>query len=128
MVVSFSAESNLPPYIDVIFAKAAASVTGTLDSQVLDTTFSSARWDALAWTATTPASTTITLWVRARDTSFLKTDDEVTGPVWTSMGSTSPVQSGLTAGRYKQWRATLNTTNVAQTPTLSDVSLYYSES
>ena len=109
VTVSFgpASASELPPYIDVIIAKLGASLTGTLASAVKDTNVSACRWDSLAWTATTPAGTTLTIEVRASDTPFLLTD---ASPSWTAVGGTSPVTSGLPAGRYKQWRTTLATT------------------
>ena len=95
---------------------------GTLASQVLDTAVSGSRWDAICWVETLAASTNITLEVRASDTIFLKTDAT---PSWTAIGAFSPVSSGLTAGRYKQWRATLTTSNTVNTPILSEVRVYY---
>ncbi len=95
--------------------------SGTIDSAVWDTTVTGSGWDGLVWDTTLPGGTSITIYVRAQDASFLKTAGS---PSWTSVGSTSPVISGLTAGRYKQWRATLTTSNTS-TPTLSEVRLYY---
>jgi len=121
---SFSSATYLPKYNDVIIAKYlnGNSGGGSVASEVLNTGRDGARWDALAWDKTTPAGTSITFEVRARDASFLKTD---TSPSWTAVGGTSPVTTGLPAGRYKQWRATLSTTDVSQTPILSEVRLYY---
>jgi len=95
---------------------------GTLASQVLDTGVAATRWDALFWDKTLPASTGITFEVRASASSFLKGD---ASPSWTSVGGTSPILSGLPSGRYVQWRATLTTSNSANTPTLSEVRVYY---
>lgn len=123
VTVSFGSSSDLPPYIDVIFAKALYNSSGTIASQVLDTTVNSSRWDGLAWDRTLPSGTGITFEVRASDISFPSTN---TTPSWTPVGSTSPVISGLPSGRYKQWQATL-TPNGSQTstPILHEVRLYY---
>ncbi len=97
--------------------------SGTIASQVLDTTVTGSRWDGLVWDRTLPSGTSITFEVRASDISFPSNN---TTPSWTSVGGTSPVISGLPSGRYKQWRATL-TTNGSQTstPILSEVRVYY---
>jgi hypothetical protein len=96
--------------------------TGTIASPVFDTTYAGARWDALFWNETLLANTGITFEVRVSDTEFAMTD---ISPLWTSIGGNSPVLSGLPAGRYKQWRATLNTGTVENTPVLSEVRVYY---
>jgi hypothetical protein len=96
--------------------------SGTIASQVFDTARSGSRWDAIFWDEMPAANTNITFEVRASDTLFLKTDAT---PAWIAIGGTSPVSSSLPAGRYKQWRATLTTTAVANTPTLSEIRVYY---
>ena len=48
--------------------------------------------------------------------------------MWTSVGGTTPVASGLPFGRYMQWRATLATTDQAVTPVLSEVVVDYGAS
>jgi hypothetical protein len=96
--------------------------SGTIASQVLDTGVSGARWNALFWDKTLQTSTNMTLEVRASDTIFLK---DAATPSWTSVGITSPVISGLPAGRYKQWRAALTTSDTSKTPTLHEVRVYY---
>jgi hypothetical protein len=96
--------------------------SGTVASQVLDTTVTGSRWDGLVWDSTLPSGTGITFEVRASDTVFLKTD---AAPSWTSVGGTSPVISGLPSGQYKQWRATLTTSDASNTPTLQEVRVFY---
>ena len=96
--------------------------SGTIASQVYDCMSSGAVWTSFSWTKTLPASTNITFEVRASDSLFLK---DAATPSWTSVGGTSPVVSGLPAGRYKQWRATLTTTVSTGTPILSDVTVSY---
>jgi len=64
----------------------------------------------------------ITFEVRASDTPFLK--DDAT-PSWTPAGGTSPVTSGLPSGQYMQWRTTLTTSDLAETPVLHEVTVEY---
>jgi hypothetical protein len=96
--------------------------SGTIASQVLDTGNAGARWDGLFWDAELPDDTNITFEVRASDTEFLK---DAATPEWTSVGGSSPVTSGLPSGRYKQWQATLTTSDTSKTPTLHEVRVYY---
>jgi|GEM_PF-966816 len=96
--------------------------SGTIASQVYDSISSGATWDSLYWIETLPASTDITFEIRTSNSLFLK---DAATPSWISVGGTSPVISGLPDGRYKQWRATLATTDSANTPTLSEVTVYY---
>jgi len=95
---------------------------GSLASLVLDTGTAETVWDGLFWDETLLASTDITLEVRASDTPFLKDD---ASPLWTSIGGTSPVTSGLPPGRYMQWRVTLITLDTSETPVLHEVRVYY---
>ncbi|MFC1943115.1 fibronectin type III domain-containing protein [Chloroflexota bacterium] len=122
-VTSFSADSSLPPYVNVVFAKAQYYPSGTIASQVFDTAYDTSEWPELAWDETLPSGTDITFEVRASDTAFLKTDAT---PSWTSVGSSSPVTTGLPSGRYKQWRVTLTPNGSGTlTPTLQEVRVYY---
>jgi len=99
------------------------AASGTIASQVLDTTVAGSRWDALFWDESLACGTDITFEVRSSDTAFLKTD---ASPSWISVGGTSPVLSDLSAGRYRQWRATLIADSArARTPTLQEVRSYY---
>jgi len=95
---------------------------GTIASDVLDTGVTGARWDALFWDETLPSGTDITFQGRASDTSFAK---NAAIPDWISVGGTSPVTSGLPSGRYKQWRATLTTSDTSKTSVLHEVRVYY---
>ena len=95
---------------------------GTIASQILDTGIAGATWNMLFWDETLPSNTDIIFIVRASDTIFGAGDAT---PAWNAVGGTSPVMSGLPAGRYKQWRAVLSTTDTANTPTLHEVRVYY---
>jgi hypothetical protein len=96
--------------------------SGTIASRVLDTGIPEAIFDFLFWDKTLGAGTNISLAARASDTMFNAGDAT---PPWHDMGTVSPVISGLPAGRYLQWRATLTTTNTANTPILSEARAYY---
>jgi len=98
-------------------------LSGRIASQVFDSGIPGASWDRLFWDETLPAGTDITFEVRASDTSFAR--DDAT-PAWISVGGTSPVASGLPAGQYKQWRATLAaSSSSANTPVLQEVRVWY---
>ncbi len=123
ITVSFNNQSHLPPYVDVVFAKALYYSSGTIASQVLDTGVAGSRWDGICWDRTLPSGTTLTLEVRAQDASFAK---DAGSPSWTPIGGISPVISGLPSGRYKQWRATLTSDGTrTSTSTLQEVRVYY---
>lgn len=97
--------------------------SGTIASQVRDTGITGARWDALSWSETLPASTDINFEVRASDTQFDKSGDT---PSWTGLGTAdSPIESGLPRGQYMQWRTTLTTSDTSKTPTLHEVIVYH---
>jgi hypothetical protein len=97
-------------------------LSGTIASQVWDTGVASARWDALFWDETLQSNTDITFEVRASDALFAK---DAATPSWISVGGTSPINSGLPSGRYMQWRVTLTTSDISQTPTLREVRVYH---
>jgi len=97
---------------------------GTIASQVWDTGVDGARWDGLFWDEILPGSTSITFEVRASDTLFAKDAPDATLP-WILVVGTSPVTSGLPPGRYMQWRATLATSDTAETPVLQEVRVYH---
>jgi hypothetical protein len=71
---------------------------------------------------------TITFEVRASDTFF--TRDSAT-PGWTSVeveavsNNSYRASVDLPSGRYKQWRATLSTSDTSTTPILHEVRVYY---
>ena len=105
------------------FVAASTYVTwATIASQVRDTGRAGARWDALIWDETLPLTTDTTFEVRVSDTLFAAGD---LTPAWTLVGGTSPLTSGLPAGRYMQWRATLITSDTSVTPLLHEVRLYH---
>ncbi len=108
--------------VEVTYVSAGYTSWGTIASQVMDTGVAGATWDLLSWDETLPAGTDITFEVRASDTLFAAGDPM---PAWTSVGGTSPVLSGLPTGRYKQWRATLTTSNSNYTPILHEVRVWY---
>ena len=96
--------------------------TGSLASQVLDTGMAGEVWNTLAWDESLETGTDITFEIRASDTSFSVGDGT---PGWSSVGSTSPVMSGLPGGRYMQWRAILATSDNTVTPSLHEVRVFH---
>ncbi len=85
--------------------------SATVASSVLDTGRAGSSWDALIWDETLPSSATdITFEVRASDTLFAKDADNAT-LAWIPVGGTAPIPWELPAGQYKQWRATLTTSD-----------------
>lgn len=117
----FTSDGTGTPVLDDITVHYSAKYTsGRIASQVFNTTHTGATWDALIWDATLNGGT-ITFEVRASDTPFASGDAT---PLWIPVGGTSPVTSGLLAGQYKQWRATLTTTT-ANTPILHEVRVWY---
>jgi len=124
--IAFDAEMGSGDYLyidHIIITEPPVYYTsGTLASQVLDTGASGATWNMLFWDETLPSNTDITFEVRASDTLFAK---DASSPSWNAVGGTSPVVSGLPSGRYIQWRATLTTSDTANTPILHEVRVYY---
>ncbi len=123
--MEFTSDGTDTPVLDEIevnFSSNSYLSPGTLASQVLDTGISGDRWDGLFWTESLPANTDITFEVRASDTLFAAGDAT---PSWSPVGGTSPVTSGLPAGRYMQWRANLTASDSNVTPTLSEVTVYH---
>ncbi|HUU63010.1 MAG TPA: DUF2341 domain-containing protein [Dehalococcoidia bacterium] len=88
----------------------------TIASNVYDTSEVNAGWDLLGWDKTLLSGTDISFEVRASDTIFLKGNGT---PAWQDA-------SVLPTGRYQQWRATLTTTDSANTPVLHEVWDLYS--
>ena len=99
--------------------------SGTIASQVRDTSVAGARWDALFWDETIDTGITdITFKVRASDALFAE-DTLPETLAWIPVGGTSPVTSGLPSGQYMQWQAILTTSDTSETPTLREVRLYH---
>ena len=103
------------------YIQPAYSATGTIASQVLDTGINGTSWNTLFWDEILESATDITFEVRASDSLNGGYPDAA----WIPVGGTSPVSSGLPSGRYMQWRATLATSDTANTPTLEEVRVYY---
>jgi hypothetical protein len=81
------------------------------------------NWVQLAWDGSTPDGTGMSFEVRGSDSFFLSADDTIP---WTSVGNNSPVVfDPPMANRYIQWKATLTTSLVRETPSLYDVRVYY---
>lgn len=96
--------------------------SGTIESQVLDTTTDGTSWDLLQWDEVLESETDIFFWVRASD----KLVDGHPDATWIKAGGTSGISSGLPSGRYMQWKAELRTSDDSVTPILEEVRVYYS--
>ncbi|OGN91791.1 MAG: hypothetical protein A2Z75_07820 [Chloroflexi bacterium RBG_13_50_10] len=115
--------ANTPVLDDITVNYSTYVNSGTLASQILDTTIAVAKWDALFWDETLPSNADITFEVRASDTLFA---ENATTPNWIDLGlANSPITSGLPSGQYMQWRATLTTSDTSKTPTLHEVTVEY---
>ena len=136
----FSAESNLPPYTNVVFAKYSPSYNspGTISGLRIDGGTGKANWDKILWNATTadPAKYKVKFRTRGSDLADPSgasiTGDPATG--WTywnndSLGTSYYSTSGsdvLTVNaRWLDIEATLESTDGLDTPILNDFSVTY---
>ena len=92
--------------------------SGTFDSRVLDAG-QSVNWDALSWSADTPAGTGVALSVRTGNAPTPDGNWSGFNPVGSSGGSIGG------NSRYLQYRVQLTSSDQGTTPTLSDVSASY---
>ncbi len=109
---------------NLYFTTALTGITytsGTLISRILDTD-GAAQWGNIAWTATTPPSTTLTLYTRSGNTT---NPDDGTWSNWSTAYTSSPAPISSPLARYIQYRVDLATTDPYTTPVLYDVSLEY---
>jgi hypothetical protein len=92
------------------------AASGAFTSRVYDAGVP-ATWDAMAWTAGTPAGTGLSLFARTGDTA-------VPDGSWTTFTHV-PVSGALVGGtsRYIQYRADLTTADSRVTPVLDDVAI-----
>jgi hypothetical protein len=90
----------------------------TFNSRVFDAG-SAVSWTSLAWDATTPSGTTVSLSIRTGNTASPDGTWTSFTPVSTSGGAFN------SAGRYAQYQAILTTTDSTQTAVLSDVTVSY---
>lgn len=100
---------------------ALADNSGTFTSAVKDTGHAS-NFSTLSYIKTTPANTTLTVDVRAGNTS---SPDE-TWTSWQTDISNGGSIAALDGNRYVQYRANFSTTDVNVTPSLDDVTFNYS--
>ncbi len=113
------ADSNLL-HVDWVRMSPYAS-TGTYLSRVLDSGGPS-TWGNAAWTAETPAGTSVTLSVRSGNTA---TPDGT----WTTFSPiTNGASIGVTGARYLQYQAVLTTSNTDRTPALKEICISYTDS
>ena len=94
--------------------------SGTFDSRVFDAGVGqTADWGALSWNSATPSGTGIAISVRTGNTPT----PDGTWSAFTPINSSGGDIPG--SSRFVQYRAQLTSSDPAQTPTLSDVSIGY---
>lgn len=122
---SISGTTN--PTADTDSLSTTYSASGTIVSRIIDTS-STTAYGTLSWSATTPANTTVTMKVRTSMRSDMSgATDWATCDAVTS-GDDISANNCVTDGyRYIQYQATLATTDTSATPTLSDVTINYSQ-
>jgi hypothetical protein len=100
--------------------------SGILTSSTYDTSGAS-NFGNLAWTATTPAGTSIRFQIATNNDSAtwdFKGPDGTAGTYYTSSGS--PIWYGHDSDRYIKYKAFFGTTDTSETPVLHDVSINFS--
>jgi len=108
------------PHKEIYFASTPGHIfaaRGTFISAVHDAN-GQATWDTIAWTASVPVSTTLTLHTRSGDNIGDWSD-------WSPAYPTSGQSIARPRARYIQVQAILTTTNPLTTPILYDVTLRY---
>jgi DNA-binding beta-propeller fold protein YncE len=114
--------SNTVSKIDIFSLPSGYTASGAFTSAVIDLG-AAATYTTLAYTDTIPANTTLTLDVRAGNTST--PDGSWTG--WTTGVASGGDISALNDNRYVQYQANFATTDTAVTASLDDVTINYSQ-
>ncbi len=112
-------------YMQTGYSSPGSFVAGVKNANPLGTF--TPRWTTLAWNATTPASTTIKFQAAASNSptgpfTFVGPDGTAS-TYYTTTGASLSQFDGL---RYLKYTAYLTTTNSANTPTLADVTICFS--
>ncbi len=99
------------------------NTAGTYTSSVIDTGSGNAGYTTVAYSAYLPASTTLTIDMRAGETA-------TPGPAWSDWASTSNLASGgdisaLGSRRYVQYRVNMSTADTSVTPLLKAITINY---
>ncbi|MFA5131802.1 MAG: beta-propeller fold lactonase family protein [Candidatus Paceibacterota bacterium] len=105
-----------------MYTRATSVVSGTFTSAVIDTTTTSS-FSTVSYVATTPANTSVTVDVRAGNTS----SPDGTWTAWQTGLSSGASISSLSGNRYAQYRLNLSNTDGASIPVVSTVSLNYGQ-
>ena len=132
-----TSDSAVTPWVDniaVSYENQYPTSPQTLTSSIYNTTFSSARLQKIEWTETLPANTDIKFQIRTSSDSFTWTEylgpDGTSSTCFTGNTGTETMPSVFTSGnndQYFQYKAFLSTTDGVNTPTLSDVTITYSD-
>lgn len=99
--------------------------SGSFTSHVFDMSVLS-NFGALSWTAVTPSGTSVTL--KSRSSNQANLSDATAWASCTNIINSANLSTGgcvADTNRYIQFQATLSTTDTAQAPILSDVSIAY---
>jgi hypothetical protein len=115
----------------IAYIKTGFSPSGNLVSSVKDANpaaGSTPNWSTLSWTATTPASTTLKFQAAASNNFYgpfnFVGPDSTAGTFFTVSGASLSQFNGF---RYLKYEAYLSTSNSSATPTLSDVTVCFTD-
>jgi hypothetical protein len=124
---SWTSRANLPAAVNgggcLVYAPALTIYRplGTFTSSTFNSGAAGTIYIQAFWDAELPASTSITLEVRASD----RLRGGAPNAAWRSMGGDSDGSMVGITGRYVQWRVTLTTGDISATPMLEEVRIYY---
>ncbi|WP_169333497.1 DNRLRE domain-containing protein [Coprothermobacter platensis] len=119
----FDTSNGQSPQLDeVSVAYTHYTSNGAYYSPVFDTFYNGSRTDAIFWDISLPEGTNVVMEMKSSNELFLKDDNILT---WTTIDTLTGCSSSLPAGRYKQWRVILVTSNMSQTPIVREVRVYY---
>ena len=132
-----TSDSAVTPWVDnvaVSYENQYPTSPQTLTSNIYNTTFSSARLQKIEWTETLPTNTDIKFQIRTSPDSSTWTEylgpDGTNSTYFTSNTGTETMPSIFTSGdndQYIQYKVFLSSTDGVNSPTLSDVTITYSD-
>lgn len=118
---SYGTSNAAYDYVNVTSTSSASYVSsGTLVSSAFDSG-STAAWQTISWSASTPSGTTVQFRTRTAATQA-----DLASAAWSSYYTTSGSAITSPSNRWIQYEATLSTSNAQATPILSDVTITYS--
>jgi hypothetical protein len=118
---SYGVSSAAYDWVNVTTASSASYYSsGTLVSSAFDSG-SSAVWQTISWSASTPSGTSVQFRTRTAATQA-----GLASAAWSGYYTASGTTITSPSNRWIQYEATLSTTNTETTPALSDVTIAYS--